>query len=86
MLIVPGWAAKVAYDASQEALNELGGSAGVPWEQLTGAQQEPYIAEVWSILNGTADPISPIDPTVGPDNATKADIVFRAVVNALRGS
>jgi hypothetical protein len=43
--------AKLAYGVQQQALIQLGGAAGVPWELLSFANQEPYLYRVQRALN-----------------------------------
>ncbi len=76
--------AEIAYTAQQEALTQVGGTAGAPWDQLTQAQRDVVTGEVRTQVESTAVPASPLSATVGGDNAAKALAVFTAVVDSMR--
>lgn len=76
--------AEIAYTAQQEALAQVGGSAGAPWNTLTQAQRDAVTTAVRTQVETTPIPASPINATVGGTNAAKALAVFTAVVDSMR--
>lgn len=76
--------AEIAYTAQQEALTQVGGTAGAPWNTLTQAQRDVVTSAVRTQLDTTPVPASPLSATVGVDNASKALAVFTAVVDSMR--
>lgn len=76
--------AEIAYTAQQEALTQVGGTAGAPWEQLTQAQKDVVLGAVTTQCQTTATPATPLTASVGGTNAAKALAVFTAVVDSMR--
>lgn len=54
MKMSPRNIAMVAYEAQQQALTQLGGTIGLPWEQATSATQDTAFARVLYIKNSLA--------------------------------
>jgi hypothetical protein len=74
--------ARIAYVASQSALAQVGGSAGVEWDSLTAAQRDAQITSAAAQLN-LGHQSAHIVGSVGGNNSLKAANVFNSVVNAL---